>query len=188
MEVFCDTIKDYQRFTTSALKVLEYRAEKLVRTLVPIRQTQLELSMTYAGQHQKKNAFHAASKDLESKTQKFNAKPDSKNKTTVEQAERTLEESKEIFETVSRTVKSEIEKFEATRSQDSLFSILELARVFVNKEIRVEDFFLAYCLLLFSSSPVVLVFFFWFSLLTFHNDYVTGGRSMEKSDVQAPVK
>eukprot|EP01095_Lingulamoeba_sp_RSL-Kostka_P009556 TRINITY_DN3322_c1_g2_i2.p1 TRINITY_DN3322_c1_g2~~TRINITY_DN3322_c1_g2_i2.p1 ORF type:complete len:571 (+),score=212.34 TRINITY_DN3322_c1_g2_i2:36-1748(+) len=112
---FSDNIKDYIRYIGNVQQTFDTRLEKLA-------------------------AFQNATKDLENKKNKSSSKPnDLKLKQAVQDCSKIVEETKEVFDTISNLVRSEFERFEATKAQEMHFAIVEYAQLNMNHEIRCLD-------------------------------------------------
>lgn len=144
---FDDALKDYVRMIVGIDRIFEFRLEKLVRNLKLNSYLNSKLSFLTlfliefcCFMFEKKAEFQAAVKDFEMKKQRSKSKPDNEPfKAQSDAAEQKMEESKECFQTTSDTVKSEIDRFETTRTQDLIYAVENYAQLHMNHEIRVLD-------------------------------------------------
>merc|ERR1712137_68147 len=112
---FVEVLSDYGRILVNVQRVLDWRLLKL-------------------------GDYQFAEKDLEQKRQKAAAKPsDSKLQGLVSAAELKHEETREIFESASELVRSEIERFESTKGKEIQGAIIQFAQCNLTKELCMLD-------------------------------------------------
>jgi hypothetical protein len=111
---FQESLKDYTRLTAAVKRILDYRLERL-------------------------GEYQAASRDLEQKKQRLSAKigTDPRAKSAIEEAQQRVDETKEVFQSVSEMVRGEFKRFEAMKSQEIHDTIVQFVRLNINLNIRV---------------------------------------------------
>ena len=112
---FQESLKDYVRLTAAVKRVLDYRLERL-------------------------GEFQAASRDLDQKKQRLTPKigTDPKAKGMIDEAQQRVDESKEVFHSVSEMVRNEFKRFEAMKSHDIHETIVQFVQLNINLNIRVR--------------------------------------------------
>jgi len=111
---FEDALRDYVRIIGAVKEILHYRNDKLIQ-------------------------YQNATKNLDSKKEKFEKTRNSKLQVEIEQAEKKVEDTKAEFNNVSNIVKAEIQRFEVTKAKDIKHMLVKLTQANMNYGLQYVD-------------------------------------------------
>jgi len=122
---FEDVLRDYSRMISSAKDMLAYRSEKL-------------------GLYQESIIIAKTKKDRYEKLKETSANPPPTLESEIQRCERQSQAEKELFEATSKNCKSELEKFELSKTKELFQALSCLVQANINYEVRVANLWKSY--------------------------------------------